>query len=334
MTEDRPKRGEEREEQAVAWLVRLNSGEAGADDWRALEDWLAADPANLAAYERVEMLWADLGDEAEDLRRSLDAADPGPTVVPLVRPQRPAPRAPALRWAAAAALAIVAGGAGLFAYVHGRPTDYRTAPGQIQHIALADGSRIDLNGASRLAVGFDRAARRVKMDDAEASFDVTKDPSRPFLISAGAQRIRVVGTAFDVIHHGGELVVTVRRGVVEVARSGEGGQVSDVARVPAGFQLVRRAGEAGTVIRAVDPDEAFAWREGRLIYHDRSLAAVVGDLNRAFPVPIEVQGPARDLRFSGVLVLDDETAVIRRLQAFLPVDAHRSQDEIVLNSRP
>jgi transmembrane sensor len=122
--------------------------------------------------------------------------------------------------------------------------------------------------------------------------------------------------------------------VVEVARRGPAGGLSQVVRVPAGFQLVRMRGQPATVIRQVDPDEAFAWREGRLVYHDQRLAVVAADLNRAFPTPVVVQGPARDLRFSGVLVLDDEGAVMRRLAAFLPLDAHRSDDAIVLSSRP
>jgi transmembrane sensor len=172
------------------------------------------------------------------------------------------------------------------------------------------------------------------MTGAEAMFDVTHDPARPFLITAGAQRIRVVGTAFDVASHDGRLTVTVRRGVVEVGRPGPDGTLGDVTRVPAGFQLIRRDDDRSTQISAVDPDEAFAWRERRLVYHDQSLEAVASDLSRAFAVPVAVRGPARKLTFSGVLVLDDEDAVVRRLQAFVPIEVDRSSGEIVLSSRP
>jgi transmembrane sensor len=144
----------------------------------------------------------------------------------------------------------------------------------------------------------------------------------------------VVGTAFDVVHHDGQLAVTVRRGVVEIARAGQDGALRSVARVPAGFQFVRRDGDDATLIKAVNADESFAWRERRLVYHGQTLAAVAGDLSRAFAVPIQVRGPARDLRFSGVLVLDNEDAVIRRLEAFMPVDVDRSEGAIVLSSRP
>ena len=150
MTEGRSEGPDDREDQAIAWLVRLNSGEASGEDWRALEAWLAADPRNLASLTRVEALWAELDDQSLALKRGLDAAGAMSNVVAFVPRTRPAPRRTrAAGWAAsAAAVALAIGGAGLLAYVKARPAAYRTAPGQIAHIALPDGSRIDLNGAS------------------------------------------------------------------------------------------------------------------------------------------------------------------------------------------
>lgn len=324
--------GDERENQAIAWLVRLNAGESGDDDWRAHETWLAADPANIAAFACAEALWAEIDEHIDALKRSIDAADLGAVVVPLRPRAQPArQRAFAPRWAAAAAALVLAFGGGLYGYLQARPVTYQTAPGEIRSITLADGSRIVLNGASRLAVRYDRAARRVTMTDAQAQFDVTTDPARPFLITAGTQRIFVVGTAFDVDAHDGALTVTVRRGVVEVAGPGP---TTGAARVAAGFQLTRRAGDNAAVIKAVDPQDVFGWRQRRLVYHSAALETVAGDLNRAFPVPITVRGAAHALRFSGVLVLDDEDAVVRRLQSFLPVEADQSPGGIVLSARP
>ena len=323
-----------REDEAIAWLVRLSSGEAGVEEWRAHEAWLAADPANLDTYERIEALWGELDDRSGALKRDMFGQDAGAVVIPL-RPARRPPRAGAVRrMAAAAAVALLVGGAGVYAWLQTQPQTWRTAPGEMRRISLADGTRIDLNGASRLSVRFDRTSRQVTMTGAEALFDVSKDPGRPFLITAGAQRIRVVGTAFDVASHDGRLTVTVRRGLVEVGRKGAGDALTDVARVPAGYQLVRADGDAAAQITAVDPDEAAAWRQRRLIYHGQSLESVASDLSRAFAVPVAVRGPARQLSFTGVLVLDDEDAVVRRLQAFLPVDVDRSSAAIVLSSRP
>jgi transmembrane sensor len=226
---------------------------------------------------------------------------------------------------------LLIGGAGLATW-RAQPAVYQTAPGELRTIALSDGTRIDLNGGSHLEVRLAHDARRVKLSDAEAAFDVTHDPSRPFLITAGDERIRVVGTAFDLSDHDGRMILTVRRGVVEVSQFA-GGVVGRAVRVPAGYQLVRDDRRPDASIAAVDPDEAVAWREHRLVYHDRPLRDVAADLDRAFTVPVEVSPSAADMRFSGVLVIDNEDAVITRLQAFLPIEVNRSDNRIVLNSR-
>jgi transmembrane sensor len=330
MTAGRPDGGERREAEAIAWLVRLNSGEAGESDWRAHGDWLADEPENAAIYARVEALWTEIDSHSDALAHALDREDAA-AVVPV---RRAAPtRRNGWAWAAAAAMAIAFAAAGGSAFLASRPAVYRTEPGQTRTIALGDGTRIDMNGGSRLSVRYDRGARRVSLADAEAAFDVAKDPARPFLITAGDQRIRVVGTAFDVAHQNGGLVVTVQRGVVEVARLSRDGRALDVARVGAGYQLSRPRGVAEARIAAVDPAEALAWRQHRLVFHGEPLSQVVQALNRAFATPVEVQGPAASLTFTGVLVLDDEDAVIRRLQDFLAIDVDRSGDAIVIRSR-
>jgi transmembrane sensor len=332
MTAGRPDGADERDEAAIAWVTRLNSGEAREDDWRAHEAWLAAEPGNAAAYAKVEALWSEIDDHTDALRGGLEAGDAPPVVIPMAIRRRAPARRSSLGWAAAAAAAGLVVTAGGYAFLT-RPTVYETAPGQTRQIALNDGTRIDLNGGSRLSVRYDHAARRVAMTGAEAAFDVTKDPSRPFLITAGDQRIRVVGTAFDVAQAGGRVTVTVRRGVVEVGALAADGKVTAVTRVPAGSELTRDGRLGVSVLRAVDPDEAFAWREHRLVFHGAPLGQVAQALDRAFATPIQVQGAAADLPFTGVLVLDDEDAVLRRLQAFLPVEVDRTGAAIVLKPR-
>ena len=89
-------------------------------------------------------------------------------------------------------------------------------------------------------------------------------------------------------------------------------------------------GQEISTVRQVDPEIAFAWRKGNLIYRDQALDSVVADLNRYFATPLRVVGPAGALRFSGVLRIDTEDAVVRRLQAFLPISVERASDGLTL----
>ena len=324
-------------EQAAGWFVRLQSEEAGQADWAEFTTWLEASPEHQAAYDRLERLSIEL----EDVCQATDAAGAdGPedaTVVPL-RPKtrnRPAIRTWIALAAAAAASVALAAVALDYNLIPGLSPPvsrtYATAKGHTQTLRLADGTRIDLNSASRIAVSYEPHARRVAMFDGEAIYDVAKDPDRPFLIAVGDREVRVVGTEFDILRLGASTTVTVRRGVVAVGFAGGPYE----AKLVKGQQLTHSDGSATSAIKSVDPDTSFSWRSGRIVYDNRPLDEVVADLSRYFDTPIRLGDPGLGrVRFSGVLVIDSEDAVVRRLEDFVPVHAERSKDAIVLRSNP
>lgn len=326
--------------EAVAWLARVHAPEATEADWLALEGWLASASEHLAAYEKAERVSAELDAMAAELRLALvSSLTVAPsTVAPA--PRRPAPRrgssATRFVWRPLAGIAAAAAAAVLFVAVRPEapvPTEvFQTQKGESRLLDLADGSHVHLNSGSRLTVRLEKKARRLELAEGEAAFDVAHDPNRPFLIAAGERTIRVVGTEFDVLRHDGRLRVTVRRGVVSV-QSPEDGPQGQPILLRAGDQLEHQAGERAWMVQKVDPEPAFAWKRGDLVYRDQPLTEVVGDLNRYFETPVRVAGPAANLRFSGVLKLEGEEAVVRRLEAFLPVDAQRGPDGVTLRAR-
>jgi len=306
-------------EQAAAWVVRVQSDEATGDDWSALTDWLEASPDHLAAFEAAEQAWREVDDSREEVASGLTPAKP--TVVPF----RIRPRSWAVGAALAAGLAGVIVAPALWRSSQGVPQTYVTAPGELRTVTLADGTQIRMNGASKLTVRLGWTVRRVDMAQAEAAFDVVHDPSRPFVVNAGDETVRVIGTAFNIRRAGDSVVVTVRRGIVAVtgARS--------VTRLTVGQQL-RHVGNGQADLRAqVNPDEAFAWTEGRLVCTDRLVADVVADLNRRFSTPVRVSPQAAARRFTGVLALDDQPAAVSRLAAFVGARSHRADGQFVID---
>jgi transmembrane sensor len=308
---------------AADWFARLQ-GDARLEDWTAFQSWLEAAPEHASAYEAVEAVWLDLEDlPATALKTAPLAAD----VVPL-RPRSigPARRGLLLGFGVAAAAAIVV--LALTPRLMGPSyTDYATRRGETREITLADGSRLNLGGATTLRVRLGRQQRDVTLLDGEASFDIAHLENRPFVVAVGTREVRVLGTEFNILSHTGRLAVSVRRGLVAVT----GGQEGRV-KLSRGQQLVQRPG-ASAETREVVPDTAFAWTSGKLIYDRTPLVEVVGDLNRYVATPIRVDPSAASVTVSGVLLIDEEAAMVRRLELFAPIVAERTAGEVILKAK-
>lgn len=331
MTQNPPHPDEPMIEQAAAWVARLHADDVTESDWLRLEAWLAADARHLEAYEEAEGLWAALGNQREAIRLRLDA---GPVDNLVELGARRGPRRTWRPWALAAAPMAAAVAAGLLLIgpaLDRRVVTYETAPGETQDIVLKDGTRIAMNGSSRLTVQLTGDVRRVKMDQAQAAFDVAHDSDRPFLIDVGESQVRVIGTAFDIRRDETTTRVSVSRGLVQVS---DLQTPSRAVRLTVGQSLARDDATDTAVVSSVDPATADGWRQGRLTYQDRPLPEVATDLGRAFGTPVVVSAGAADLRFTGVLELDDERRVFTRLEAFLPVTATRTNGQVRLDRRP
>lgn len=318
-------------EQAAAWVARLHADDVSEADWLRLEAWLAADARHLQAYEEAEGLWAAVDSQRESIRLRLDAGSVDNLVE--LGPRRAA--RPTWRpWALAAAPMAAAVAAGLLLLgpaLDRRAVTYQTAPGETRDVVLKDGTRIAMNGDSRLTVQLTGDVRRVKMDQAQAAFDVAHDVERPFLIDVGESQVRVIGTAFDIRRDQTTTRVSVSRGVVQVS---DLQAPSRAVRLTVGQSVARDDATDLAVVSTVDPASVQGWRQGRLTYQDRPLGEVATDLSRAFETPVVVSAGAADLRFTGVLELDDENRMITRLEAFLPVIATRANGRVTLDRRP
>ena len=96
-----------------------------------------------------------------------------------------------------------------------------TAPGEQAEVQLSDGSRLLLDGATRLEVRYYPRRREVILFEGQVRFDVQADDDRIFQVQAGTLRTTVKDARFAVRHvpgaEGNEKVrVAVERGSVRV----------------------------------------------------------------------------------------------------------------------
>jgi transmembrane sensor len=317
--------------QACAWVARLG-GDVTGEDGVEFDAWLEAAPGNRAAYRRAVLLWQEFDVRAGDVAAELARPSRPPAVRPI--PVRPATRRPSpMRWLAPAGGVALAAGLALAVLpslmVPTSVTAYATGKGQHRHIALADGSAIDLDAETRLSVTMSRGERRVTLTDGQAIFDVAHDENRPFVVAAAGRAVRDVGTQFDVRTLAGQLTVTVARGRVEVGPVTPDASGRGVLLGPGQRLAIDRAGVGQ--LSAVDPAETFSWRAGRLVYRAQPLSDVVADLNRQFVEQTEISDPELGkLPITGVIVLDNPRAVVARLSLMLPVKAVPSEKGLML----
>ncbi|MBS0362781.1 MAG: FecR domain-containing protein [Proteobacteria bacterium] len=315
-------RREQAEIDASAWLARLSGESLVEQDGHAFEAWLAADPLNRPAYQRALADWQEFEVRADAVLEELKAVD---------RRRAMGARARWSGWIAGGGLVAAAAAALVILPTIPREAPaqtYQTARAQHQSVKLADGTTIDMDAETRLTVRMSGSRRQVALAGGQAIFNVVHDPARPFTVETGGREIRDVGTQFEVRNRGDGLTVTVAQGKVEV-RPGASG-VGQTYLLTPGERLA--IGQGGVeAVRAVDPQETFSWRSGRLVYRNQPLQDVVADLNREFAQQIDIGDPAlARIPITGVIVLDDPKAVATRLSLMLPVKAVPSAQGLTL----
>jgi transmembrane sensor len=290
-------------DEAIAWLVRLGSGDATDDDRMNFDRWCARSPAHAAAVDEAAGMLTDLGhsEAAMDHRMisgtsSFQAHSSWNAAIN---------RRAMLGGGMAAAIVVGLAGGSLFGPPSRLLADYGTGVGERRRVRLADGSSVWLNTASALSVDMAGSERRLTLHAGEALFDVAKDRHRPFVVEAGATQARAVGTVYSVRRRGDLGDVAVREGSVEI-RSG-----ADSARLIAGQQLTFGQGLLGA-IRTVDVGAITAWVRGKLIFNDRQVAEVMAEMERYHHGRILVLGERlQRLKVTGVFPLDDPDSLFR-----------------------
>ncbi|MFT4047543.1 MAG: FecR domain-containing protein, partial [Solimonas sp.] len=208
-------------------------------------------------------------------------------------------------------------------------SDYRTGTGERRELALPDGSRLQLDAGSAVAVDFQPRRRAVRVLSGRAFFDVARDPARPFSVEAGGLRITDIGTAFEVGRDAGAVSVAVESGIVDVEAGG-----ARLARLLAGQRLaVDSEAPAAAQRDAVAPALIASWRRGRLVIDDQSIASIADRLRAYAPgVIVVMDRRLAAQRVSGSYALDDPAAAlqaavqpyggrVRRLTPFLLIVA-------------
>jgi len=156
-------------------------------------------------------------------------------------------------------------------------------------------------------------------------FSVQHDSLRPFVVEAGSGKVTVTGTRFDVRRGSAETRVVVEQGTVKV--QGRDAAADDFISLTAGLGTHVDAGGKVAVAYPVNPAELTAWRNGKLVFNNASLADVAEQVSRYREKPLKVGNAAvGNLRLTSVFKSDNTDALLKALPSILPV-AVRTLDD-------
>lgn len=326
-----------KDEEAYAWVVRLESDQRTSDDAVRFEQWLREDDGNAGRFADGLALWDELGglkgsSEAHAALGHLYSVSPlEGRVVERWRPSRRA-----VLGGGVAALAASMAGVLVIPRVLAGPTIYETAKGEQRRVALSDGSAMVLDTATRVEVAMEENQRLITLVTGQVFFDVARDPARPFRVFAGDDEIRALGTAFQVRFEGMKTNVILEEGRIAIFRGGalkpakvEEGQGSldakkaDVVLAPG--EATQLASSQPLKVEPVDLSKTNAWRDGDLVFDDVALSTAVAEVNRYGGRQIVLGDPQLSaLRISGTFHTNRPEAFVEGVTAALPVRLQQS----------
>lgn len=297
-----------RQDEALDWLLRLQQSPDDAALRAGFEHWRSADEANAKAFRKAERVWRLTGriapaTVAQWPTRATTTHLPKAQIV-----QIDAPRSRRrVHWlgAAVAACLVMA----LAPQLSLRwEADYRTGPGETREVTLADGSVVQLDSDSAIAVDLAGPRRVVRLLVGQAFFQVTPDKNKPFEVRANAVQVTVTGTAFNVELSADQVSVAVQQGSVQVDDWKAGRPLA--SRLLSGQQLDYQNGQATQQSFALT--QAAAWRQGQLIANNQPITEVLEQIRRYTPGLVVVRNPALgDQRVTGVFDIRHPEAALR-----------------------
>jgi transmembrane sensor len=300
---------------ALDWYVRRNGPDWTLDDEQTFTTWLSSDTLHrdaFAGWQQHDKSLSTIPPEAIAHLKGRLAIDKARLGARQELPAKPSveslPHKPAHARLAATVLASTVAVLGLvWHHQYASPVfsqSYATAKGELMEIQLPDGSRLQLDTASKIEVVYYRKQREVLLKGGQAMFSVSPDKSRPFLVTAGDTRVSVLGTRFSVRftpeQQGRDRVqVAVEEGRVGVIRKPQGPNswlpanyyMPVGAEMTQGQQLIVQADGAQGPIRSIDTEAIAPWREHRLTFVNTPLGEAIDELNRYTDSGLVIRDP-------------------------------------------
>jgi ferric-dicitrate binding protein FerR (iron transport regulator) len=207
-----------------------------------------------------------------------------------------------------------------------------TRPGERVTIELPDGSKVELNAASKLTYSsnFNQQNRIVTLEG-EAYFDIKKSTTDKFVVQTATHAVEVMGTQFNVQSYNPEehFEVTLLTGKVKVNKIND--HTNAIILKPNEKYEFDYKTQKLTVNKA-DLENETAWLRGELVIKEKPLGHAINQIERFYGLVINDSSIANleNKVFTGSFKKGNVEDALKVISLVYPVKYSKSNDSITL----
>ncbi len=272
------------------YILRYLSGDILENEYDALMKWINKSPLNRQTFQEQCMLWNTLNPPFDPDKIDVAKAY-HKTTAKITRKKQAIIHQILFYWQRIAAVAIIPLLVIMY-YFYSITKNEQSLNDTVQHISaphglisqvdLPDGSKLWLNGGSKLSYPsfIGKKARKVQLDG-EAYFEVKANKTNPFVVETKYATVTATGTAFNVEAYEKDSItaITMTEGVTNVSF----GKAKEVNMV-AGDRILHNKFTNQFEITQTDAYKWYAWKEGLLIFRNDPLSFVFKRIELKFNV--------------------------------------------------
>lgn len=151
-------------------------------------------------------------------------------------------------------------------------------------LSFPDGTKVWLNAETVLKypVTFPKEIREVFLQG-EAFFEVAKNANCPFIVHISGLEVNVLGTSFNIRAYQDEkeITTTLVSGAISLINAGNGNEFN----LTPSEQAVVSGQE--THVKKVDVHPFIAWRNGRILFDEKTLEEIFSELSRWYNIEVD-----------------------------------------------
>ncbi|MEP7107328.1 MAG: FecR domain-containing protein [Ferruginibacter sp.] len=210
-------------------------------------------------------------------------------------------------------------------------TTLSCAYGDKATVILPDGSEVWLNSGSKITFNadFKNVERKVFLEG-EAFFSVYKDRNHPFQVKTKDIDIEVLGTTFNVkaFPEENSTSTTLVSGSLMISSPFEKIRIKPDQKV-----VFSKESKKMVLTQSKDLSEDIEWKNGRLVFRDKTLNELIPNLKRWFDVEfVFADEKVKQRRFTGVLERESIQDVVYFINVSKYVSCHFSGNKIIIES--